>query len=264
MGRLSHYVENTSYQWKTSVYLDYDITYDASTNKSTITFTNFNTTYWGVSGYYTTITEDITVSAVDNTSSSGTSSLKITGTTNGGSKTFSGVPSPASITVSHAAGAGDKQVKIESTAKIYAAMTGSGTQAYANGSGSIIETSGTFYSPYTITLTASNSTITAKRISSAAGASIGNLANKATIYQNDVIQFTFKASAGYMLTTHTVNGTEFISGNSYTVVGDTAVVASASLKPSVDAISPIIWIAEIWDGTQWKLYQPGVQKSGDT
>lgn len=259
MGRLSHYVENTSYQWRTTVYLDYDIVYDASTNKSTITFTNFDTTYWGTSGYGTSITENIIVSAVDNTSSSGTSSLKITSTTNGGSKTFSGIPSPASITVSHAAGAGDKQVKIESATNIYAAMNVAGTQKDATGSGSIIETSGTFYSPYTLTLTASNATITAKRTSSAAGASTGNLTNGATIYQNDVIQFTFRASTGYMLTTHTVNGAEFISGNSYTVVGDTTVVASASLKPSVDATSPIIWIAEIWDGTQWKLYQPGVQ-----
>lgn len=76
------------------------------------------------------------------------------------------------------------------------------------------------------------STITVQRTSSPkAGASTGNLSNNATIYYSDVLKITFGTSSStYSLSTHTVNGSTFTSGDSKTVTGAVSVVSSATLK----------------------------------
>ncbi|MBR5342899.1 MAG: hypothetical protein IK149_03270 [Oscillospiraceae bacterium] len=54
-----------------------------------------------------------------------------------------------------------------------------------------------------------------------------SLASGAALNWGDVLSIVFLASEGYVLTTHTVNGENFIGG-SYTVTGDVAVAASAA------------------------------------
>lgn len=55
------------------------------------------------------------------------------------------------------------------------------------------------------------------------------LSNGATITYGDVLQITFTTETGYKLTTHTVNGTKFTSGNSITVTDNVSIVTVASL-----------------------------------
>jgi hypothetical protein len=102
--------------------------------------------------------------------------------------------------------------------------------------------------------------------------------NESDLKQYVMVVDALPESGQVVLTAHTVNGTEFTSGNSHTVSGNVSVVSTATLKPSTNLTSPIIWItearngskwvyyplAEIWDGTQWKPYQPEVQTSGST
>lgn len=281
MSQLTYAVSNTAWSWSANCYINYTASYDRSTNKTTITFSESSYSYWGRNGWGTKAETTITVKATDNTSSTATVTFNTSGYTSGGSKIFTGTPSPSSITVTHGSGSGDKQITISGSTKIWAYMSSTATsQNTATGSGSQTETSGTSIATYTLTIKAgANSSIVVTRTSSPdGGAATGTLSNNATIYGNDVLTITFSASSGYILTAHTVNGTEFTSGNSHTVSGNVSVVSTATLKPATNLTSPIIWIteawngskwvyyhlAEIWDGTQWKPYQPEVQTSGST
>lgn len=262
MSQLAYIVSNTGWGWQTTCYINYTAVYDPATNKTTVTFDECDLSYYGRNGWGTKAETTITVEATDNTSSTATASFNTSGYTSGSVKAFNGTPSPSTITVTHAAGGGEKQITISGSTKVWVYMsTSSSTQQTAAGSGSQTETSGTSVATYSLSINAgANSAIIVNRISSPDGAgTTGILTHGAIIYNNDVLTVTFSASAGYILTVHTVNGDEFISGNSIVVSSNVEVVSAATLKPSVDASSPIIWIAEIWDGTQWKLYQPGIQ-----
>lgn len=63
------------------------------------------------------------------------------------------------------------------------------------------------------------------------------LTNGATITYGDALTISFGASTGYNLDTHTVNGSEFVSGASHTVTGDVEVIATAKLKTFALSIS---------------------------
>lgn len=79
------------------------------------------------------------------------------------------------------------------------------------------------------TTTGANTTLTVKRTSSPFG-STGTLANGATLYSGDNLQISFSAGTGYDLTTHTVNGSNFTSGDTHTVKSAVTVVSAASVK----------------------------------
>ncbi len=72
------------------------------------------------------------------------------------------------------------------------------------------------------------STIAVNRTSSPRGGSTGNISHGAAIYYGDVLKITFTPGANYSITTHTVNGSTFTSGGSYTVTGNVSVVATAT------------------------------------
>ena len=77
---------------------------------------------------------------------------------------------------------------------------------------------------YTLTINAgTGSTITVKKGST-------TLANGATVTHGDVLTISFGAATGYALATHTVNGSSFTSGNTYTVAGAVTVAATATKK----------------------------------
>lgn len=90
------------------------------------------------------------------------------------------------------------------------------------------------------------SSVTVKRTSSPKqGASTGNLSSGATIYHSDVLQITFAAGAGYEITTHTVNGSTFTSGNTHTVTANVTVIA-------ITGTSGLVYID---NGTTLEAYQ---------
>lgn len=89
---------------------------------------------------------------------------------------------------------------------------------------------------YTLSMSAgSGSNISVSRTSSGYG-STGALSNGARLYYNDRIKVLFSPSSNYAISTHTVNGSTFTSGNTYTVAGNVSIVASAVvLSASVGA-----------------------------
>ena len=95
------------------------------------------------------------------------------------------------------------------------------------------ELSGT--SKFTLSTSAgTGSSITVNRTSSSL-ASTGNLSNGATIYKNDRLKITFTPSTNYRITTNTVNGSTFTSGNTHTVSSNVTVVAAATPQKSLVA-----------------------------
>ena len=83
---------------------------------------------------------------------------------------------------------------------------------------------------FTLTINAgTGSKIVVKRNNSAlGGGSIGQILSGAKIYFGDVLQVTFTPNDGYGITSSTVNGSEFVSGGSFTVEGHVTVESTAS------------------------------------
>lgn len=93
------------------------------------------------------------------------------------------------------------------------------------------ETSGT--SKFSLSISAgTGSQVTVNRTYSALGYSTGNLSSGAPVYKNDKLKITFTPSTNYAIKTSTVNGTAFASGNTHTVSGNVAVVATAQVLAS--------------------------------
>lgn len=94
----------------------------------------------------------------------------------------------------------------------------------------------TAISTYTLSTSAgTGSSITVNRTASGY-ASTGNLSNGARLYYGDTLKITFTPGTNYSITTHTVNGSTFTSGNTHTVSGDVTVTATATpLKSTIGA-----------------------------
>lgn len=73
--------------------------------------------------------------------------------------------------------------------------------------------------------------ISVYRVSSTGGVPSGHLSNGSRMFYGDVLRITFSANAGYELSTQTVNGSDFVSGSTYTV-GD-----YYSSKPQVSVVA---------------------------
>lgn len=115
------------------------------------------------------------------------------------------------------------------TMKINGGDTGASTTHIVTGNVSITSTAS--LKVFTLSLTASNSgvVVSVLRLSSPiGGGSVGQIFNGATLYYNDVILVSYSLGVGYQLDEHTINGTDFDSGDSYTVTSNTAVVVQAS------------------------------------
>ena len=207
--------------WVNTITINYTTSYNSSTNETTITFGNVNWAYFGRSGWVTSAASTITVTAADNTSSSGSVSASISSSTNGGVKTFTAAPSPTSVTVKHNGAAGTKSVNISISSSIFVNPTGGGSQQYTiKGNSTTTAVSATTYA---LTIDqGSNTSITVKRGSS-------TLSNGAILLAGDSLVITFGTSTGYTLTTHTVNGNTFTSGNTYSVSGNVTVKSAATL-----------------------------------
>lgn len=59
------------------------------------------------------------------------------------------------------------------------------------------------------------------------------------VFVDDKLKITATADSGYTLTTLTVNGDAFVSGQTYTVLGNTTIVATATAnQPDPDPVDP--------------------------
>ena len=206
--------------WVNTITINYTTSYNSSTDETTITFGNVNWAYFGKSGWGTSAASTITVTAADNTSSSGGVSASISSSTNGGVKTFTATPNPTSVTVKHNGAAGTKSINISISSSIFVNPTGGSQQYTIKGDSTTTAVSATTYA---LTIDqGSNTSITVKRGSS-------TLSNGAILLAGDSLVITFGISTGYILTTHTVNNSAFTSGNSYSVSGNVTVKSAATL-----------------------------------
>ena len=207
--------------WVNTITINYTTSYNSSTNETTVTFGNVNWAYFGKSGWGTSAASTIAVTAADNTSSAGSVSASISSSTNGGVKTFTAAPNQPYVTVKHNGAAGTKSVNISISSSIFVNPTGGGSQQYTiKGDSTTTAVSATTYA---LTISqGSNTSITVKRGSS-------TLSNGAILLAGDSLVITFGTSTGYTLTTYTVNGNTFTSGNTYSVSGNVTVKSAATL-----------------------------------
>ena len=209
--------------WSATVTVNYTTSYNASTNQTTVALGNVSWAYFGRAGWGTSASSTITITAADNTSSTGSTSATTpaNSSTHGGVKTFTGTPTSSPIVVTHASGAGIKSIQISIASKVFVNPTSGGnTQVWISGNDSTTVTSATTYS---LTISqGSNTTITVKRNGS-------TLSNGAILMTGDSLTISISANTGYTLTTRTVNGNTFADGT-YTVSGNVTVKSAATLN----------------------------------
>lgn len=211
--------------WSGQINLIYTASYNPATNQTTIKFSQCNAVYSSRADYQSTSDTNITVQAGDNPNSSGTATLHTEGYGTGGSVTFTGTPSPATITVKHASGTGAKTVIISGATTIAVRPYSGSSLVYAGGNGSV--TVSNSVPAYKLSISADDgSKITVNRTASTF-ASTGYLSNGDVIYYGDKLSITFEALSGFELQTHKVNNSDFTSGNVHTVTADVAIVATA-------------------------------------
>lgn len=86
------------------------------------------------------------------------------------------------------------------------------------------------YTLYTSAGTGSN--ISVYRTGSGGYGTIGYLSSGSRLYKGDTLKITFTPSSNYAISTHTVNGATFTSGNTHTVSGNVSVAATAQVLAS--------------------------------
>nr|DAU50734.1 MAG TPA: hypothetical protein [Caudoviricetes sp.] len=225
MAQLSYTAELTAYSWTGSTYINYTARYDPVANATTVTFETSEFSYYGRSGYGTSASATITVTASDNSDSSGSATLSTYGSTNGGVKSFTGTPSPASITVQHAAGGGAKGINISasSTIKVYP-TSWLGSQKTATGSGSASETAGTAY----VFHKSVSEGVAQADVYDRTNTRSAKLAEGDLLCAGDVIQLYRAAADGYELTAAHFGGGGIVDdGATHTVTGETTVTVTA-------------------------------------
>lgn len=210
-------------EWYADVNINYEVVYNATTNKTTVTFSQSSASYSGRDGYGTRMDCTITVKALD---SDDTKSVTLTtyGYTHSYGDSFTGTPSPSSIEISHI-GEGTKTVKITASCTINAYLwSGSTSQTAVVGSRSIDKEVG---GRYTLSITQGvGSTITVKN-------RLGTqLSDGAILSLGSQLYIMFSIDTPYILNTHTVNGVEYEGSqySTYTVEGDVSVVTTTSVK----------------------------------
>lgn len=200
-----------------AVTFTYTASFNAAANQTTITITNYKSVFnsGGVSATCS-LTGTLTVKAADNTGSAGT--LDVSQSKYGNSPTVSTDVSKT-ITVSHGTGT-NKQIILAFSGDINANYY----HTYPDESTTVTVASAT---ARTLSISAGEGTgITVNRTSSPWAAT--GVLTGGTVYDGDVLTISFSVSTGYNLSTHTVNGNSFVSGNTHPVSGNVAVVAEAT------------------------------------
>ena len=219
--------------WSGTINLNYTAEYDWKNNRTKITFGQCSAVYSSRAEYQTTTDTNITVSAGDNSGSSGTLTLHTEGYGTGGEVTFTGTPDPASITVQHAAEAGAKTVSLSASTTAAVRPYSDSDLVYAGGSGSTTVTSATV-TPYTLTLDKGPGTnLVVDLYSSPFRDPFSGLSSGATIYEGEVLRVwgSASSSAAYENFVMNVSGVGNVStGTTVPVSGNITVKTTAQLK----------------------------------
>ena len=130
-----------------------------------------------------------------------------------------------------------------------------------------ITTSATVLS-YSLSISAgTGSTITVNRTSSPLkGAATGNITSSDPIYYNDSLTIAFVALPGYELVTTTVNGSNFISGNTHTVTDNVTVLTTTKQLGLVyidNGSGFDAYLIYIDNGSSWEQYAPYLDNGSD-
>ena len=227
----------TSGSWNAVVNINYTTSYNPSTNQTTFTFGECTYSYSGRDKHSTSIYTEIWVTADWDPNTAVGATLSISSTTNGGTKTFTGTPSPSTLTVQHASTAGNKIGAYSSSTKIgvYPFSNSTGLYYYdGNIDGSI--TSTTLYTFH-------------KNVSSGVNVStITNTSNNyveleegSLIHVGSVLQMWRSAADGYTLTeAHFGGGGVLENGATHTVTGDTTATITADVNSYSLTVNPSI------------------------
>ena len=196
--------------WSGTINLNYTASYDPITNKSTIIFGQCNAVYSSRFNSQTTTDTNITVAAEDNADSSATATLHTSGYGTGGPVTFTGTPSPSTITVQHSSKSGLKTVKIYASTTVAVRPYKESSLIYAGGKGSVTVTP--------------PSTAVASTISAANG------------YFGDVLPITINRFDSVY--THTI--TVACAGISETILNNSPTYPTVNWTPAVATYAPKI------------------------
>ena len=217
--------------WNATVTVNYTTSYNVSTNQTTVALGDVSWAYFGRAGWGTSASSTITITAADNTSSTGSTSATTpaNSSTHGGVKTFTGTPSPNSITVTHSNATGAKSVNIGISSKIFVNPTGGGSQQYTiKGDGSTTAASGTYAPASSVTCSTAdigsaptiqisrNSTSFTHTLTYEFGSLSGTIATKTS--DTTITSWKFPTSF-YAQIPNAKNGTGTITCNTYS--GDT-------------------------------------------
>lgn len=236
----------TSGDWTATVNLNYSTSYAPSTNKTTITFSDCTVAYAGKLGYESKSDTVVTLTASDNTSSTGSVTLSTTedgSGAHGGTVTYTAAPNPTSITLTHNNTAGVKKVNISAVTTVTVRIN-STTPSYPSNSSNPATTSVTSTTLYTFYKNVSAGVKTSTITNTSNGYVALN--DKDLIHSGSILQMWRAADVGYTLTAAHFGGGGIVeNGATYTVKGDTTVTISAdvnsySLTLTPDANSSIL------------------------
>ena len=217
--------------WNATVTVNYTTSYNVSTNQTTVALGDVSWAYFGRAGWGTSASSTITITAADNTSSTGSTSATTpaNSSTHGGVKTFTGTPSPNSITVTHSNAIGAKSVNIGISSSIFVNPTGGGSKQYTiKGDGSTTAASGTYAPASSVTCSTAdigsaptiqisrNSTSFTHTLTYTFGSLSGTIATKTT--STTITSWKFPTSF-YAQIPNAKSGTGTITCNTYS--GDT-------------------------------------------
>lgn len=167
--------------------------------------------------------------------------MATSGATTGGTNTYKATPSPTSITVQHASGAGTKSVTIAASTRISVYMwSGSTSQTGVTGDGSVSVTSTTLYT-FRKNVSAGVATATITNTSNG----YVKLEDGDLIHAGSTLQMWRAAAEGYTLTAAHFGGGGIVeNGATYKISGNTTVTITAqvnsySLSISTDGNSTV-------------------------
>lgn len=92
---------------------------------------------------------------------------------------------------------------------------------------------------YQLSASTAHATVTVNRTASPiGGGSTGTIPTNATLYYNDALTISFAAATGYTIATHTVNGTDFSSGDTFTVTSAIAISVTGTANSYTVVFNP--------------------------
>lgn len=138
-----HTLKDPSFSsWQGQTNVAYEYSYDPTTNRTTVTFSEGTFRYYGLRNYGTTATADITVTATDSPDTTASAVMEFNGTTNGGNSYKYATPDPISVTVQHGSAAGEKSVTISVSSMISVYITAQGGKEYVGAQASVTVSTG--------------------------------------------------------------------------------------------------------------------------